>query len=444
MFQTADTIFALATGQSRGGIAVVRVSGPDAGSALRLLVGRVPRPRALSRARVFNRDGELLDDGMVVWFPAPASFTGEDVAELHLHGGRAVIAGVLAALGRCPGLRPAEAGEFSRRAFANEKLDLTAAEGLADLIEAETEAQRRQALRQMRGALGDLYEGWRQRLLGAVAHVEAAIDFSDEDIPDNLETGVRRTAAELAEAIGGHLADARRGERLRDGIEVAIVGPPNAGKSSLLNVLAGREAAIVSRHPGTTRDIIEIGLDLGGFPVVLADTAGLREADGDVEREGVERARRRAATADLKVVVLDGAHWPAVDAAAVGIVDAASILVVNKADLLVSPSAPIVSGHPALAVSALTGAGLDELVSALTVRVAARFDVSAAPSLTRERHRTALESCRAALARAEAAKNVELLAEDLRLAARELGRITGRVDVEQVLDVIFRDFCIGK
>lgn len=441
---SAETIFALASGQTRAGIAVIRISGPDAGGALRRLAGRLPPPRMLSRARLSDDAGELLDEALAVWFPAPASFTGEDVAELHLHGGRAVVAGVLAALGRCPGLVPAAPGEFSRRAFANGKLDLTAAEGLADLIEAETAAQRRQALRQMQGALGDLYDHWRQQLLGALAHVEATIDFADEDIPGELEAGVRRTAGELAGAIAQHLDDARRGERLREGIEITIVGPPNAGKSSLLNVLAGREAAIVSRHPGTTRDVIEVALDLGGFPVVLADTAGLREADEEVEREGVERARRRAAQADLKIVVLDGAHWPSVDAVSRGFIDAASILVVNKADLLKATPPLVAGGRLALAVSAMTGDGLDHFVGELSARVAERFELTAAPDLTRERHRTALESCRAALARAEAAESVELLAEDLRLAARELGRITGRVDVEQVLDVIFRDFCIGK
>lgn len=448
-YPSADTIFALASGRVRAGIAVIRISGPNAGAALRRLAGGVPPPRTMRRARIEDGAGEPLDEALAVWFPGPASFTGEDVAELHLHGGRAVVAGVLAALGRCAGLRPAEPGEFARRAFANEKLDLTAAEGLADLVEAETEAQRRQALRQMQGALGQLYERWRRDLLDALAHVEAAIDFSDEDIPEDLEAGARACAAALARAVAAHLEDARRGERLREGIDIAIVGPPNAGKSSLLNALAGRQAAIVSRHPGTTRDFVEVALDLGGFPVVLADTAGLRDADGEVEREGVERARRRAEAADLTLVVLDGAHWPAADAAALEFAGATGLVAVNKADLLASAghasTGPLFAGgHPALAVSALTGAGLDALVSVLRQRVAARFDVAAAPALTRERHRAALEACRGALVRAEAAESVELLAEDLRLAARALGRITGRVDVETVLDLIFRDFCIGK
>lgn len=444
---TDQTIFALASGRGRAGIAVVRVSGPDAAAALVRIAGRLPPPRRARLARLSDGDGEVLDEGLVLWFPAPASFTGEDTVELHLHGGRAVTDGVLAVLGRCPGLRPAEPGEFSRRAFANGRLDLTAAEGLADLVAAETAAQRRQALRQMGGALASLYEGWRQRLVGALAQIEAAIDFAEEDIPGDLDALVRVTAAALAAEVGAHLDDGRRGERLREGIEIAIVGPPNAGKSSLLNALVGRAAAIVSPHPGTTRDVIEVALDLGGYPVVLADTAGLREAVEPVEWEGVARARRWARAADLRLVVLDGALWPSTDPEALAQAEGDDVVVVNKADLFAPGGAPTgldAVGRAALAVSATTGAGLDALIRGLEAKVAARFEASAAPALTRARHRQALERCRDALDRAERGGGAELLAEDLRCAAEALGRITGRVDVEEVLDRIFREFCIGK
>ncbi|HYN40114.1 MAG TPA: tRNA uridine-5-carboxymethylaminomethyl(34) synthesis GTPase MnmE [Rhodospirillales bacterium] len=442
----AQTIFAIASGRGRAGIAVIRVSGPVAGSALTHLAGRMPPPRRATRAGLRDGAGDLLDDGLILWFPAPASFTGEDVAELHIHGGRAVIDGVLEALGRYSGLRPAEPGEFSRRAFANGKMDLTAAEGLADLVEAETAAQRRQALRQMQGGLARLYDAWRAQLLTALAHVEATIDFSDEDVPAELESGVHESLLALAAEISAHIDDGRRGERLRTGVDVAILGPPNAGKSSLLNALAGRAAAIVSPNPGTTRDVIEVALDLGGYPVLLADTAGVREGNDEIEREGVGRALARARAADIRVVVVDGAVWPRADPVTMALIDATSLVVLNKADLLTEGSGqrPEFGGRAALLVSALTGHGVTELVAALEGAVAARFDLAVAPALTRQRHRAALTSCLAALRRVERGPAVELLAEDLRTAAAALGRITGRVDVEQVLDVIFRDFCIGK
>jgi tRNA modification GTPase len=447
MSTSDETIFALASGRGRAGVAVIRISGPNSSAALVRLTGRLPPPRRASQARIRDDAGELLDAGLILWFPAPASFTGEDVAELHVHGGRAVIEGALAALAQCPGLRLAEPGEFSRRAFTNGKLDLTAAEGLADLIEAETATQRRQALRQMQGALAALYEGWREQLVAALVHVEAAIDFAEEDIPGDLETRAREAAAQLAGEMSGHLDDGHRGERLREGIEIAIIGPPNAGKSSLLNALSGRAAAIVSPHPGTTRDVIEVALDLGGYPVILADTAGLREPAGPVEREGVERAQQWAGAADIRLVVLDGAVWPRVDARTMALAAAPSLLVVNKADLL-GDEAPdgrlTVADGEALTVSALTGVGVADLVTALKDVVTARFDVASAPCLTRLRHRLALETCRDALWRAQDAASAELLAEDLRLAADGLGRITGRIDVEEVLDEIFRTFCIGK
>jgi tRNA modification GTPase len=437
------TIFAVASGAGAAGIAVVRVSGPQAGDALAALTA-YPRPRPPPHPRVATlrrladpATGEILDEALVLWMPAPHSFTGEDVVELHLHGGRAVVAGVIAALATCPGLRPAEPGEFTRRAFEAGHLDLTAAEAVADLVDAETAAQRRQALRQMGGALGRLYDGWRDRLVRALAHVEADIDFPDEDLPGGILATVAAEIDALAQAIAAHLDDGRRGERLREGIAVAIVGAPNAGKSSLLNALAGRDVAIVSARAGTTRDVIEVHLDLAGCPVILADTAGLRDTDDEIEAEGVRRARARAGAADLTLALFAAIDPP--DAATLALVGPETIVIRSKADL-----GPSTDGLDALPVSARTGAGMEALIARLTAAVAQRFMPGDQPSLTRARHRTALSEAQAALRRAASAPLPELAAEDLRLATRALGRITGRVDVEDLLDVIFRDFCIGK
>ncbi|WP_183177731.1 tRNA uridine-5-carboxymethylaminomethyl(34) synthesis GTPase MnmE [Azospirillum sp. OGB3] len=440
------TIFALATAPGRAGVAVVRVSGPASGDALAALTGKplpAPRMATLVRLRV-PKTGEALDDALVLRFTAPRSFTGEDVVELHLHGGRAVVAGVVEALSALPGLRVAEPGEFTRRAFENGKLDLTEAEAVADLVDAETSAQRRQALRQMEGALGKLYDGWRERLTRSLAHIEADIDFPDEDLPSGVSDAARPVLDTLAAEIDAHLDDRGRGERLREGLHIAIIGAPNAGKSSLLNALARREAAIVSARAGTTRDVIEVHLDLGGYPVVLADTAGLREAAADeVEEEGIRRALDRAARADVKVAVFDATALPALDPATIALLDKDTVVVLNKTDV-VDAVVPTVGGWEAVAVSARTGAGLHELERRLTAFTADRLAGNGAPALTRARHRSALKECRDALRRALTAPLPELMAEDVRLASRALGRITGRVDVEDLLDVIFRDFCIGK
>jgi len=430
----------LASGAGRAGIAIYRLSGPQAGVALVALSGRpLPPPRQAMRVKLTDGAGEAIDDGLALWFPAPFSFTGEDVVELQLHGGRAVANALGEALVEL-GLRPAEAGEFSKRAVLEGKLDFTRAEAVADLIDAETAAQRRQALHQMGGALEALVEGWRAKLVRALALVEAVIDFADEGVG---EVELDRAAAQI-EALAGEmaasLADRRRGERLRDGVHVAILGAPNAGKSSLLNRLAGREAAIVSATAGTTRDVIEIHLDLGGWPVVVADTAGLRDSACAIEAEGVRRALARAEAADLKLALFDGA---VIDPATLALVDGDTMVVVNKADLAGEVPAEL-AGRPVLAVSALTGHGFDQLLAALEAEVAARLEGGGAAPLTRQRHRAAVAECLAALGRFAAAPEVELAAEDLRLAARALGRITGRIDVEELLDVVFRDFCIGK
>jgi tRNA modification GTPase len=455
MVSHGDTIFALSTPPGRAGIGVVRLSGPAAGAVLEALTGAPrPVPRVAHLRRLADPDSRAeLDRALVLWFAGPASYTGEDMAELHLHGGRSVVAAVVGALSRRPELRPADPGEFTRRAFDNGKLDLSEVEGLADLIDAETEAQRRQALRQMTGELSRLTEAWRRRLLSGLAHLEAAIDFPEEDLPESLLDDARTEAAELGGEIGRYLADRGRGERLRDGLQIAIVGPPNSGKSSLLNALARRDVAIVSELAGTTRDVIEVHLDLGGYPVTLADTAGLRslaESGGDtVEREGMRRARGRAAAADLKLAVFDVTKWPNLEPEALAVVDRDTLAVLNKIDL--GPEIPDQPGpaalrdRPRFAISACTGQGLDRLLEEIERRVVESLGVAgAAPLVTRARHRKALEDCRAALERVAAAALPELAAEDLRLAARALGRIAGRVDVEEVLDVIFRDFCIGK
>lgn len=443
-----ETIFALASGPGAGGLQVFRISGPAAGAALRALTRRaaLPAPRRALLADLVGPDGEVFDRGLLLWFPAPASFTGEDVLELHLHGGRAIFRAASEALLSLPGLRPADPGEFSRRAFENGKFDLTAAEAIADLVAAETAAQRKQALRQMCGALGALYDGWRARLLRALAHLEAEIDFPEEDLPGGIAAAVRESVAALAGEIAAHLAEGPRGLRLREGLSVAILGPPNAGKSSLLNMLAGREAAIVSARAGTTRDVIEVHLDLGGYPAVLADTAGLRAAVEDpVEAEGVRRALARAAEADLRLVLVEASCWPDLPPEVLPLLDRDAILLLTKTDLG-APAAPRVlpSGDRVFPVSVKDGTGIPDFLAALQAALETRLAPGAAPALTRLRHRQALEECVAALERFGAATEAELAAEDLRLATRALGRITGRVSVEDMLDIVFRDFCIGK
>ncbi|WP_349369561.1 tRNA uridine-5-carboxymethylaminomethyl(34) synthesis GTPase MnmE [Salinarimonas sp.] len=434
-----DTIYAPASGFGRAAICVIRLSGPAVRRALAALAGDVPEARRLVLRTL--RDparGEALDQALVAFFPAPHSFTGEDQAELHVHGGLATRAGVLAALGRVEGLRAAEPGEFTRRAFLEGRMDLDAVEGLADLIEAETQAQRRQALRQLEGGLGRLAEDWRRRLIEAQALVEAALDFSDEgDVAAQVEEQAAARMAGLEGEIAAALASAGRGESLREGYVVVLAGPPNAGKSTLMNALARRDVAIVSAVPGTTRDAIEVRCDLGGLPVTLIDTAGLRETEDLIEAEGVARTRAKIAGADL-VVWLDPADAPAAPQAD----PTAPVLHVRtKADLAGGAS------RGALALSAATGAGVDALLAAIEERARGAMGEGGDAVVTRERHRLALERARDALRRGRAALeagDTELAAEDARLAARAVGSISGRVDVEDVLDALFGAFCIGK
>jgi tRNA modification GTPase TrmE len=434
-----ETIYALASGAGRAGVAVVRLSGPGARICVTSLTGHsLPPPRKAQLRLLRGPDGTKIDQALVLWFPSPHSFTGEDVAEFHLHGGRAVIDGLLMALGEFPGVRLAEPGEFTRRAVLSGKLDLTQAEALADLIEAQTEAQRSQALRQYDGVLGVLYDGWRSELSKALAWAEAAIDFSDEELPEEVIAEARRMTEDVRAEMEGHLSDAR-GEIVRDGLMVAVVGPPNAGKSSLVNALAGRDVAIVSETAGTTRDIIEVRLNLSGYAVVVADTAGLREAGDAIEAEGVRRALARAETADVVLLLRDGTKISNV----LDIhekLDSKTVLTVwNKADQ------PWPEPREGLALSLKTGEGLDAVIVALTEAARQKLEgESEAPLITRARHREAVEDAAAALDRANGAEELELFAEDLRLAVRSIGRITGQVDIEDLLDVIFCDFCIGK
>jgi len=441
-----DTIFALASASGRAGVAVLRISGLQCVTVLQKVCGLAAAPEA-RRATLCDirdyRSGEIIDHALILFFPAPHSFTGEDVVELHLHGGRAILNATLDVLCSLDGVRPAEAGEFSRRAFENGKMDLTEAEGIADMVDAETTAQRRQALRQMDGELGRLYAGWAERLAHNLAYIEAEIDFADEEIPPDLAVGRMDDVRALSREIAAHLNDAHRGERLRDGFTVALLGAPNAGKSSLLNALSRREAAIVDPTPGTTRDVIEVQLDLGGYPVSLADTAGLRESADTIESEGIRRALARAEQADLKLLVFDGSFYPVLDPATLALQDDSSLLVINKTDRI-SVSYETDKMPQALYLSVKTGDGLAELSSQLIQEIEKRFVAAGQPSLTRARHRVALETSLDHLLRALEAPEVELCAEDLRLAIRSLGLITGRVDVEDLLDIIFSSFCIGK
>jgi tRNA modification GTPase len=429
-----DTIFAVASGGGRGALTVMRISGPASQSILESLCGDVPAPRRAVLRALRDSRRVLLDRALVLWLPGPGSYTGEDSAELHLHGGPAVTMGVAEAL-MALGAQPAEAGAFTRRAFLNGRMDLVEAEAVADLVAAETAAQRTQALRQMDGELGALYRGWAARLTHLLAGEEARIDFPDEAPADGAEAGGTEDLARLLAEIRAHLDDHGRGERLRDGLVFAVTGPPNVGKSSLVNALARSDVAIVSARPGTTRDVLHTRLELGGAVVTLLDTAGLRETEDEIEAEGVRRAVRSAAAADLVIAVRDSAG-PA--PMAVAAAHERVLHVINKVDLR-----PADDPH-ALAVSARTGIGMDRLREVLAQQAEALTQAEGPPALTRARHRAALQEAAARLDSARAADLPELRGEDIRLALRAIGRITGTVGVEDILDSVFRQFCIGK
>ncbi len=433
-----DTIFALATGFGRAAIAVLRVSGADTASVLDQLCGCRPEPRRATLRRLRDAKGEILDRALVLWMPGPGSYSGEDTAELHVHAGKAVVDGVADALVAF-GCRPAEPGEFTRRAFLNGRMDLVEAEAVADLIEAETAAQRRQALRQLDGELGAMLEGWADRLKRMLAHQDALIDFPDEDLPQGVEAAMLAQIASLADEMRAQADDGGRGERLREGLTFAVVGPPNVGKSSLINRLTERDIAIVSPIPGTTRDAIEARIAIGGVPVVLVDTAGLRETAEPVEAEGIRRARMRAANADL-VILVGAVDQERPDAGGLAEASAPIVRVLNKIDLARSAA----MDGAAIAVSVLTGEGLPALRNVLAMHARELTQAAGPPPLTRARHRAALSAAIARLEDAIEAPLPELRAEEFRLALLALGRITGMVGVEDLLDVIFSEFCIGK
>src|SRR3977135_4169170 len=460
MHPREQTIFALSSGRPPSAIAIVRVSGPQAGTALTLRARKVPAPRMAARALLRDSNQQPIDDAVVLWFPAPASATGEDVAEFHVHGGRAIITSVFAALSGIEDVRPAEPGEFTRRAFENGKLDLTEAEGLDDLIHADTDRQRRQALRHLKGLLGDRARDWRAQIIEASALIEAGIDFSDEDdVPAELIAPALAKIKALLGEIREVLAAEGRSERLRDGLVVAIAGPPNVGKSTLMNQLARREVAIVSPHAGTTRDVIEVQLDLDGYPVTVIDTAGIRDTDDPVEREGVRRARARAAEADLVLWLGDATDEKNFDqgSAPVWVVRKKIDLDAVESDAAVLRLDAAIPRRPAgvleqgrtsadFAISASRGDGIAELISALVAFAHSYFGSGASGLITRQRQRKMLEPTGGSLRRGLSVieQGEELAAEDLRIAARSLGQLLGRVDVEDLLDVIFRDFCIRK
>ena len=450
MHPRQQTIFALSTGRPPSAIAIVRVSGPQAGAAVTSLAGKIPAPRMAARALLRDANQQPIDDAVVLWFPGPASATGEDVAEFHIHGGRAVLAALLATLSAVENIRAAEPGEFTRRAFENGKLDLTEAEALDDLIHADTDRQRRQALRQLKGLLGDRARDWRAQIIAASALIEAGIDFSDEgDVPQELIAPALASIEALLGEIQEVLAAQGKSERLRDGLVVAIAGPPNVGKSTLMNQLARREVAIVSPHAGTTRDIIEVQLDLDGYPVTVIDTAGIRETEDPVEQEGVRRARARADEADLVLWMIDAQHEMNRPEGAAPVwtvrnkIDLEGGGVANPGQTAGASPGPDGAGFK---ISASRGDGIQQLVAGLIAFAQDFFGSGEGALVGRVRQRELLQQTAASLQRSitAAGGGEELAAEDLRAAAYSLGRLLGRVDVEDILDVIFKEFCVGK
>lgn len=449
--ETGTTIFALASGRGRAGVAVVRLSGPRAGQALKSLTGKdLPAPRLASLVEFSDpKEGAPLDKGLVLWFPGPDSFTGEDVVELHIHGSTAIIDKLSEVLSDL-GLKPAEPGEFTRRAFENGKMDLTQAEGLHDLVLAETEAQRKQALYQLGGGLSEIYSSWRDQLVSCLADIEATIDFSDEEIPAGLMDRVGAGVEALKSGIENILGDFERGQAIRRGYKIVLLGPTNVGKSSLLNALAREEKAIVSDIAGTTRDAIEVHMDLAGYSVVLVDTAGLREAGDAIEEEGIRRTLGHAREANLKLLLCQASAWPNLSKDLEGHLGADAIVVLTKSDAVSGGSSVSKdrSGIERILISSETGQGLDELIKKLEARAVKVLETSAPAGLTRVRHKQALGEALEALGRFQghdlAATDPAILAEDLRLASRAMASITGEVGVEEILGKIFSQFCIGK
>lgn len=442
------TIYALSTTYGKSGVAVIRISGPQALSVVSRMTDlkqNTIKPRYAYFVNLKSLSGQTLDKCLLLWFQAPNSFNGEDIVELQIHGSKAVICGVLENLAQLDNYRLAEPGEFSRRAFYNGKMDLTEAEGLADLIDAETSEQQKYAMRQLEGGLKNLYNDWRSELVKLLAHIEAFIDFPDEDIPTAVITTMKNAVFKLENEILDHLQADKIGERLREGFRVVIVGPPNAGKSSLLNAIVKREAVIVSEQAGTTRDAIDIHLDLKGYPVMFTDTAGLREAEEDIEKKGIEIAYDKIKSSDFVICLFDSVKDSVqiFDNLIKSLKDK-YLLVANKSDKLSPEQCSELAKSGCLLISAKEKAGIDTLLDAISKQISSKFTSNSNLLITRRRYREALEDVVANLQKFSFDKEIELTAEDIRLAARSLGKITGQVDVDEILDRIFGDFCIGK
>ncbi len=442
------TIYALSTGPGVSGIAVVRVSGKEAAEVVKQLTGDdlpVPRVATLKKINYINTNN-LIDEGVIIWFPGPYSYTGEDLAEFHVHGSRAVVSALHSSISGIKNCRLAEPGEFTKLAFQNGKINLLKAEGIADLVSAETEIQRKQAVEIMNGKSSDKFTSWRAKLLKILAHVEAKIDFPDEDLPKDILDEIQKTSNQVSKEIEKVLDDQKVGERIREGFKIAIVGPTNAGKSSLLNYLSKRDVAIVSEIAGTTRDVIETHLNLDGYPVVVSDTAGIRESKNEIEKKGIKLALNRAEDADLKLIIVDA---KSVDFTSVlkELIDENAILVVNKSDLIAGNINNELKKHDHILVSIKNNLNLDKLILKIKKKLENKFISYGDILITRERHRQHLEQCISHLKNFKnknGSEDYDKAAEDLRLATRHLGMIVGKVDVEEILDSIFNDFCIGK
>ena len=449
MFKTnpliTDTIYAPASATAKAGITVIRISGPNTKYAIECLGSNVGQPRFAKLAKIFHpQTKNLIDECVTIYYQEPASFTGEDIVEMNIHGGRAVLDLTLDALSKIQGLRVAEPGEFSKRRFLNGKMDLTQAEGLMDLINAETEAQHKQALKQLAGELGSLYESWRAQLLKLMSLIEAYIDFPDEDLPADIIKNITKQVSFLNTEITDHLSDNQKGEKLREGFYIAIIGETNVGKSSLMNALAKRDVAIVSDIAGTTRDVIEIRLNIAGYLVTIADTAGLRTSNDFLEKEGINRTLDRAKNADLKILVLDAEKYHHTPQELLDLINENTVIVINKIDLFDEVKLSKIINREAILISAQNGTGLNNLLQEINEYVLNFFSITDAALITRQRHRENLERCKTCLEMFNLEKDIELAAEDLRLASRYLSSLTGKIDVESVLGEIFSNFCIGK
>lgn len=447
MIDDKKTIFALATAPGKSGVAIIRISGKNSLDSIKYLTNQdiPPARKAALRDLLHPLSKELIDQAIIIFFPGPKSFTGEDIVELHIHGSRAIINILIKLLSNFNNFRIANPGEFAKRAFLNGRMDLTAAEGLADLIEAETTIQQRQAIRQMQGNLSDIYEEWKNKLIRSLALLEAYIDFPDEDIPDDILNDLEDLTSELKKNIAKHLNDNHKGEIIRRGIYVAILGAPNVGKSTLLNYLAKREVAIVSNIAGTTRDALEVNLDLNGYPVTIIDTAGIRESKDIIEKEGIRRAFTKAEEADIKIIMFASDQPESINEDILKIIDDETIILVNKIDCQqVINTENLNKSHNKLLISIEKNIGLEEFLDKLSGLIEEKFSPASDPLITRERHRILLEKCLEVINYFNMEKELELACEDLRIAARYLGQITGHINVETILDEIFRNFCIGK